>query len=135
MTRHDGFYQWTATVATALPHLSVPQARALALWSFGMVLARSCALTAVTAVLFGLAARLAFSSRMPGSVRRFARYATAGLLGLYVIHFSISALASRAIRHWHWLVLSVMLGLCIGTWAAASVAGRRGSRRREPLQR
>jgi hypothetical protein len=51
MTRHDGLYQWTATVATALPHLSVPQARVLALWSFGMVLARSCALTAVTAVL------------------------------------------------------------------------------------
>ena len=51
MTRHDGLYQWTTTVATALPHLSVPQARVLALWSFGMVLARSCALTAVTAVL------------------------------------------------------------------------------------
>jgi hypothetical protein len=72
---------------------------------------------------------------MPGSVRRITRYTTAGLLGLYIIYVSISALANRAIRHWHWLVLSVMLGLCIGTWAAASVADRRGSRRREPLQR
>lgn|GEM_PF-834852 len=92
-------------------------------------------LTAVTAVLFGLAAGLAFSRRMPSSVRRTAGYATAGLLGLYVSYVSISALANRAIRHWHWLVLSVVLGLCIGTWAAASVAGRRGSRRREPLPR
>jgi len=72
---------------------------------------------------------------MPGSVRRIARYATTGLLGLYIIYVSIGDLANRAIRHWHWLALSVMLGLCIGTWAAAGVAGRRGSRRREPLQR
>jgi hypothetical protein len=72
---------------------------------------------------------------MPGSVRSTARYATAGLLGLYIIYISVSALANRAIRHWHWLALSAVLGLCIGTWAAASVASRRGSRRSEPLQR
>src|SRR2546422_6923506 len=34
-----------------LSHLSKPQATVLALWSFGMVLARSCALTAVSHVL------------------------------------------------------------------------------------
>jgi hypothetical protein len=34
-----------------LPHLSKPQATVLALWSLGMVLARSCALTAVSAFL------------------------------------------------------------------------------------
>jgi len=90
-------------------------------------------LTAVTAVLFGLAARLAFSGRVAGSVRRTASCATAGLLGLCIIYVSINALANRAIRRWHWLVLSAMLGLYIGTWAAAIVAGRRGPRRREPL--
>jgi hypothetical protein len=34
-----------------LPHLSKPQAAVLALWSLGMVLARSCALTAVSTFL------------------------------------------------------------------------------------
>ena len=34
-----------------LSHLSKPQATVLALWSFGMVLARSCALTAVSQFL------------------------------------------------------------------------------------
>jgi hypothetical protein len=36
---------------THLPHLSKTQATGLALWSLGMVLARSCALTAVSAFL------------------------------------------------------------------------------------
>jgi hypothetical protein len=39
------------TIQTHLPHLSKPQATVLALWSLGMVLARSCALTAVSAFL------------------------------------------------------------------------------------
>ena len=43
--------QWTEVVTTHLPHLSKPQAAVLALWSLGMVLARSCALTAVSAIL------------------------------------------------------------------------------------
>jgi hypothetical protein len=34
-----------------LPHLSKPQAAVLALWRVGMVLARSCALTTVSAIL------------------------------------------------------------------------------------
>lgn len=40
-----------------MPHLSVPQATVLALWSFGMVLAQSCGLTSVSsglALLMGL---------------------------------------------------------------------------------
>src|SRR2546423_9686228 len=41
-----GFDQWRTTIMQHLPHLSKPQATVLALWSFGMVLARSCALTA-----------------------------------------------------------------------------------------
>ena len=42
---------WTTTVQTHLPHLPTPQATVLALWSLGMVLARSGALTAVSAFL------------------------------------------------------------------------------------
>jgi DDE family transposase len=44
-------YQWAEEVATRLPPLSPAQATVLALWSLGMVLARSCALTAVAGVL------------------------------------------------------------------------------------
>jgi Transposase DDE domain len=46
-----GFDQWLTTIKTHLPHLSKPQATVLALWSFGMVLARSCALSAVSSLL------------------------------------------------------------------------------------
>ena len=45
------FDQWLRTIMQHLPHLSKPQATVLALWSFGMVLARSCALTAVSHLL------------------------------------------------------------------------------------
>ncbi len=45
------FDPWHATIMTHLPHLSKTQATGLALWSLGMVLARSCALTAVSAFL------------------------------------------------------------------------------------
>jgi hypothetical protein len=37
MSRQDGLSQWIATVSTQMPHLSRPQARVLALWSYGMV--------------------------------------------------------------------------------------------------
>src|SRR2546425_2163131 len=46
-----GFDQWLGTIMYHLSHLSKPQATVLALWSFGMVLARSCALTAVSSLL------------------------------------------------------------------------------------
>ena len=46
-----GFDQWRTTIMQHLSHLSKPQATVLALWSCGMVLARSCALTAVSHVL------------------------------------------------------------------------------------
>jgi hypothetical protein len=51
MSCQRAVYQWTTVVTTHLPHLSKPQAAVLALWSLGMVLARSCALTAVAAFL------------------------------------------------------------------------------------
>jgi hypothetical protein len=47
----EAVYQWTAEVGERFPELGKPQAAVLALWSLGMVLARSCALTAVSAVL------------------------------------------------------------------------------------
>jgi hypothetical protein len=43
--------EWTSVICTHLRQLSLPQARVLALWSLGMVLARSCALTAVAVFL------------------------------------------------------------------------------------
>ena len=51
MSCQDGVYQWTETVRQQLPQLSKPQATVLALWSLGMVLARSCALSAVSLLL------------------------------------------------------------------------------------
>jgi hypothetical protein len=51
MSCQRAVYQWTEVVTTHMPHLSKPQARVLALWSLGMGLARSCALSAVSLVL------------------------------------------------------------------------------------
>ena len=51
MSCHKAVYQWTEVVTTQMPHLSKPQAAVLALWSVGMVLARSCALSAVSEFL------------------------------------------------------------------------------------
>jgi hypothetical protein len=45
------FDQWLTTIMQPLSPLSKPQATVLALWSFGMVLARSCALSAVSSRL------------------------------------------------------------------------------------
>ena len=54
MSHRNPLDEWTQTLATQLPHLSKPQVAVLALWSFGMVLARSCCLTAVVDVLVPL---------------------------------------------------------------------------------
>jgi hypothetical protein len=51
MSCQGAVYQWTEVVTTHMPHLSKPQAAVLALWSMGMVLARSCALSAVSEFL------------------------------------------------------------------------------------
>lgn len=51
MSCQQAVYQWMEVVTKHLPHLSKPQAAGLALWSVGMVLARSCALTAVSLFL------------------------------------------------------------------------------------
>ena len=49
MSCHPRVTEWSTIIPTHLPHLSKPQATVVALWSLGMVLARSCALTAVSA--------------------------------------------------------------------------------------
>ena len=51
MSCHRRVTEWTTIIRTHLPQLSASQATVLALWSLGMVLARSCALTAVTVFL------------------------------------------------------------------------------------
>ena len=51
MSCHPRVPAWTTIIHTRLPHVTKPQATVLALWSLGMVLARSCALTAVSVCL------------------------------------------------------------------------------------
>jgi hypothetical protein len=51
MSCHSTVTEWTTLIRLYLPHLSTPQATVLALWSVGMGLARSCALTAVATFL------------------------------------------------------------------------------------
>src|SRR6266567_2459122 len=54
MSHHKALSQWEQTVSTRLPHLSRPQAQVLAFWSYGMVLAQSCGITTVAALLADL---------------------------------------------------------------------------------
>lgn len=54
MSRHQALSEWVGNVSMHLPHLSKPHATVLALWSFGMVLTRSCGITTVAAFLAGL---------------------------------------------------------------------------------
>ena len=66
MARRKAVYpleQWTAEVGRRLPHRSKPQAAVLAAWSFGMVLAHSCALTAVAGILAALVGSAANTER------------------------------------------------------------------------
>ena len=51
MTCSERVSQWTTEVSSHFPHLSRPQAGVLALWSLGMVLARSCGLSQVSVLL------------------------------------------------------------------------------------
>src|SRR5437660_11248225 len=51
MSHPDPLSQWIEAVASKFTELSCPQAKVLAYWSFGMVLARSCGITLVCAAL------------------------------------------------------------------------------------
>jgi hypothetical protein len=47
----DTIAHWQTEISRHLPHLSRPQATVLALWSYGMVLTKSCGITTVVAFL------------------------------------------------------------------------------------
>ena len=51
MSHQSPLSQWMGTVSSMVPKLSRPQAKVLAYWSYGMVLARSCGITLVCAAL------------------------------------------------------------------------------------
>ena len=67
--------EWTAIIRTHVPHLTKPRATVLALWSLGLVLARSWALTAVRTFLATWLGRQEPAVRQP--VREFCSEATA----------------------------------------------------------
>ena len=56
MKNYDPLEEWKGEISQHFPNLSKPQAPVLAFWSFGMILANSCALTAVPAILAPLLA-------------------------------------------------------------------------------
>jgi Transposase DDE domain len=51
MSHPEPLSQWMETVSTMVPKLSRPQAKVLAYWSYGMVLAKSCGISLVCATL------------------------------------------------------------------------------------
>jgi hypothetical protein len=74
MPRHPQLYAWADRVATAFPDLPPATAFALALWSFGLVLAHACGLTAVVAHLAPVLGRSANTTRQ--RLREFYQPAT-----------------------------------------------------------
>ena len=63
MPRHPQLYAWADRVATRFPELPPAIALVLALWSFGLVLAHACGLTAIVAHLAPLLGRSANTTR------------------------------------------------------------------------
>jgi hypothetical protein len=51
MSHTETIAYWQAEIRTHLPHLSRPQAAVLALWSYGMVLSKSCGITTIVCLL------------------------------------------------------------------------------------
>ena len=47
MSRSPELYQWRIEIAKHFPHLSQPMVMGLALWSLGMIVVRSCSLSAI----------------------------------------------------------------------------------------
>jgi hypothetical protein len=107
MSCQSAVYQWTTIVTTHLPHLSKSQATVLALWSVGMVLARSCALSAVA---YFLAAGL---GRQANTVRQQLR------------EFCYDAEAKRGAKRQEVVVESCfapLLGWVLSWWEGQQVA-------------
>ena len=60
MSRHSQLSEWATCVSTNLPHLTTPQARLLAWWSFGIAHTRSCGrLTVATFLALVLSLKVA----------------------------------------------------------------------------
>ena len=51
MSHSEPLSQWMETVSTAFPNLSRPQAKVLAYWSYGMIVAKACGIVLVSAAL------------------------------------------------------------------------------------
>lgn len=51
MSRREAVSAWEQVVSRQMPHLSQPQARVLALWSYGVALAQRCGQTSVVALV------------------------------------------------------------------------------------
>ncbi len=51
MSPTETIASWQAEISTHLPHLSRPQAAVLALWSYGMVVSKSCGMTSIVSLL------------------------------------------------------------------------------------
>ena len=54
MPPEEGLFQWIKVVSMQMSHLSKPQASVLALYSFGMVLTRSCGMSTIACFLAAL---------------------------------------------------------------------------------
>lgn len=51
MSHSQALSQWMETVSTGFENLSRPQAKVLAYWSYGMVIAKACGIVLVSAAL------------------------------------------------------------------------------------
>lgn len=51
MRRHPSLKSWVGTITRKMPHLSKPQAKVLAMWSFGIAITQSSGLTTVSIFL------------------------------------------------------------------------------------
>ena len=60
--------EWETVVSSHMPHLSKPQVKVLALYSFGMAMTRSCGLTGIACFLSGLLGKKAKETLAEGSL-------------------------------------------------------------------
>ena len=126
--------QWTQLVATQLPHLSRPQATVLAWWSLGMVLARSCGLTAVSAFVASLQHRKENTVRQ--QLREWCYEATAkrgAQRQTLAVEACFAPLLRWVLQWWHGPQLALALdattlGDRLWSWPSASSTGAVRSR-------
>jgi Transposase DDE domain len=110
MSCHTRVDEWTTIIHTHLPMLSKPQALVLALWSLGMVLARSWALSAVSVWL------ASWLKRQENTVRQQLRewcYEAAAKRGAQrqalVVEDCFVPLLGWVLRHWQGTQLALAL--------------------------